>query len=230
MFIIINGAVDVRIRAVDGREIGIATLTNGDYSGEQALLPGASGKRNASVRSLQRTTLISISKTEVLHAIEEDSIFNIDIDSEAELIPQLLRTVRLFRTITDYEFERYRTMFEIVQLEPGEIVIRENEHDDCLYAVMEGTVEVFIMDQDGRVVILAELERGAYFGEQALLPGGNHRRNANVRTNNDCKLVKISEKLFNLVLRKDKQLAPALKLIGETQRKKIADILNTESF
>ena len=45
MYIVLDGTVDVRITAVDGREITIATLKAGEFFGEQALLPGAAGRR-----------------------------------------------------------------------------------------------------------------------------------------------------------------------------------------
>ena len=52
MYIVLEGTVEVSIRGVSGgREITIATLNAGDFFGEQSLLPGGTGRRNASVRA-----------------------------------------------------------------------------------------------------------------------------------------------------------------------------------
>ena len=75
MYIILDGLVDVRIKAVGGREITIATLKSGEFFGEQALLPGASGRRNASVRALKTCTLFKITKKDVaLGLVESEEV------------------------------------------------------------------------------------------------------------------------------------------------------------
>ena len=49
-----------------GREISIATLRAGDFFGEQSLLPGGTGRRNASVRAFHPSKLFRIDKKHVL--------------------------------------------------------------------------------------------------------------------------------------------------------------------
>ena len=230
MYIILDGTVDVRIRAVAGREITIATLKTGAFFGEQALLPGASGKRNASVRSLQKAKLFKISKSDVLlgakaggQALPENE--DLSSLSEEQRISHLLRSNRLFRSLTNQDLESVNDWAQVVHYEPGETIVREAEPGDFMYIVLEGEVEVFIVDDDGKVAVLSTLTRGHYFGEQALLPQGTGRRNANVRAGTQVSLIRVARDYFRLVLNRDNRLMLALRVVGDSQRKTITEIL-----
>jgi CRP-like cAMP-binding protein len=233
MYIILEGTVDVRIRAVAGREITIATLKTGEFFGEQALLPGASGKRNASVRSLQRAKLFKISKSDVLLGAKTSGQALPDTEdlsglSEDQRIRHLLKSNRLFRSLTDHDLESVNDWAQIVHYEPGELIVRETEPGDYMYIVLEGSVEVFIVDDDGKVAVLATLTSGHYFGEQALLPQGTGRRNANVRAATQVSLIRVARDYFRLVLNRDNKLMLALRVVGDSQRKTISEILGHE--
>jgi CRP-like cAMP-binding protein len=226
MFIILDGLVDVRIKAVGGREITIATLKAGEFFGEQALLPGASGRRNASVRVVRDCVLFKITKKDVaLGLAEHEDIPELAEDdaliSDAERAKMLVRSVRLFRSLSEKDLDKIESWTEIAYYEPGEIIVREGEEGDYMYIVLDGSVEVFVADEDGKVVILSQLIKGNYFGEQALLPEGSGKRNANVRANNRATLVRVARKYFQLIINHDNKLMLALKAVGDSQFDKI---------
>jgi uncharacterized protein YhbP (UPF0306 family) len=55
-----------------------------------------------------------------------------------------------------------------VQVEPGEVVIRQGDPADKFFIIVEGKVEV-LREDDGETRKLAELESGEFFGEIALM-------------------------------------------------------------
>ena len=233
MYIIIDGSVDVRIKAVGGREITIATLKSGEFFGEQALLPGSSGRRNATVRALQKSRLFKILKTDAALGMSmsedlADELTIIDGTSE-ERVRMMLRSVRLFRSLSSRDLDRVGDWTEVVTFEAGEMIVREAEDGDYMYVVLDGSVEVFVVDDDGKIVVLSELTRGHYFGEQALLPQGTGRRNANVRANERATLVRVAKRFFQLIINHDNKLMLALKAVGASQKKKIIDAIGGES-
>jgi ATP-binding cassette subfamily B protein len=238
MYVLIDGLVDVRIKAVDGREITIATLQQGDYFGEQALLPGATGRRNATVRALQPTRALRITRNDVLLGVnkKEPEAFpelgGVEGMEETadQRIKMLLRGNRLFRCLNEADFNKVSVWTVLGDYRPGEIILREGDAGDALYVVMDGIVDVFVLDDEGKVVILAHLTRGHYFGEQALLPGSKGVHNANARANDAVKLVRIAREYFQLVLNRDKKLAQALKIVGDSQRKKIEETRRREDW
>ena len=233
MYIIIDGSVDVRIKAVGGREITIATLKSGDFFGEQALLPGSSGRRNATVRALQKSRLFKILKTDAALGMSmsedlADELTLIDGTSE-DRVRMMLRSVRLFRSLSSRDLDRVGDWAEVVTFEAGEMIVREAEDGDYMYVVLDGSVEVFVVDDDGKIVVLSELTRGHYFGEQALLPQGTGRRNANVRANERATLVRVAKRFFQLIINHDNKLMLALKAVGASQKKKIIGAIGGES-
>lgn len=233
MYVILDGAVDVRIRAVGGREITIATLKSGEFFGEQALLPGASGRRNATVRALQKSRLFRISRGDAalgLGSVEAEEVALEPMTGSAEeRVRMMIRSVRLFRSLSGRDLDRVGDWTETVTFEDGEIILREAEEGDFMYVVLDGSVEVFVMDDDGKIVALATLTRGHYFGEQALLPQGTGRRNANVRAAERVVLIRVAKRYFQLIINHDNKLMLALRAVGAAQKKKIVDAIGEPS-
>ncbi len=229
MYIVLDGVVDVRITAVGGREITIATLKAGEFFGEQALLPGSTGRRNATVRALSVCRLFRIGKGDValgLAKTEDLSLSGMPEEaSDEDRVRMLVRSVRLFRSLSPHDLERVGEWTETVTFEDGDIVLREADEGDFMYVVLDGAVEVFVMDDDGKIVVLGRLTAGHYFGEQALLPGGTGKRNANVRAEGEVTLVRVAKRYFQLIVNHDNKLMLALKAVGDAQRRRISDLI-----
>ena len=229
MYVILEGTVEVSIRSgTGGREITIATLREGDFFGEQSLLPNGTGRRNASVRALHPSKLFRIDKKHVLLHVSgldesEDATIQVFKPEEKE-VRKILGKLRLFQSLSEVELDSYRSWTEVITVGPGDFVLKESEHGEHLYVVLDGIVEVFIIDEDGKINILARLEPGDYFGEQALMDGSNGERNAYVRTDNETRLIKIAKDYFKLALKRDSVLAMSLKKIGEAQTEEISKL------
>lgn len=196
------------------------------------MLPGSSGRRNATVRALQKSRLFRISKTDATLGMSmsddlSDELSLAEVTSE-ERVRMMLRSVRLFRSLSGRDLERVGDWTEVVTFEAGAIIVREAEDGDFMYVVLDGSVEVFVMDDDGKIVVLSELSRGHYFGEQALLPHGTGKRNANVRANARATLVRVAKRYFQLIINHDNKLMLALKAVGASQKKKIIDAIGGE--
>ena len=63
-YLIVRGSVQVFAIDRNGDEVVLAQLKELDHVGEQSLLPGHCGRRNASLRACQDTTLLRIPKAE----------------------------------------------------------------------------------------------------------------------------------------------------------------------
>ncbi len=62
MYIVIDGALAVKVKLPDGKEIEVAVFSAGDFFGEMSLLTGA--QRTASVVALTEATVLEISKAD----------------------------------------------------------------------------------------------------------------------------------------------------------------------
>jgi CRP-like cAMP-binding protein len=234
MYVVLEGSVDVSLRGegIGGREVTIATLRPGDFFGEQALEENTTtGRRKATVRALQKSKLFRIDKKHVRMGLErsrdpEDdktsltSMTSLTLSTPQDReVRELLRSVRLFQSLTDAELSNVRHWTEVLEVGPGDFVLKETEHGNCMYVVLDGIVEIFTLDDDGKIVILAVHERGNYFGEQALMPGSTGERNAYARTQGPARLIKVPKEYFRLVLNRDSAVAQALLKLGQAQKK-----------
>ena len=230
MYVLLEGVAEVTIRSGGGgREVTIATLRAGDFFGDVSLMPENTDRRNASVRAIHPCKVFRIDKKHVLMSVQGD----IDESEEVTIrrqspmeqeIVDLLRGMRLFNSLTQEELMNIGNWTELVTVGPGDFVLKEAEEGEVLYVVLNGTVEIFTQDDDGKLSILAEHGRGNYFGEQALLPGSSGKRNAYARSNDEVKLIQVPRDFFRLVINRDSVLYDALKKIGEAQKKEIDDI------
>jgi len=251
MYIILEGTVEVLIRAESSnRDISIATLRAGDFFGERSLMPGSTGRRNATIKAVYPTKVFRIDKKYVLLSIKRDD-FSLSDDEDVTLInvasskpapqPQatppkpvmpafppdevrdLIIKIRLFKSLNRDELLTIHEWTEVVKVGPGDFVLKESQPGDAMYVVLEGSVEIFTLDIDGKIVILAHLKTGDYFGEQSLMPDTKGKRNAFARTENESRLIKIPKEYFRLVLKRDSELAKELKKKHENQKQKLKD-------
>lgn len=222
MYLVLNGSFEVRVRSADNRETAIATIQPGEFFGEQALMPGSSGRRNAGVRANSASLAFRIAgyavatgmaKVDALTQFGEDGVASL-----ADQVRMLLRSVRVFRSIAAKDLERSGEWTKVEHLEAGDIILREDEEGEAMYVVLDGVVEPFVMDDDGKVVVLGHLDKGQYFGEQALLPGSPGKHATNVRAKTDVTLIRVGKRHFQAIVKHDKNLYEALKAVGDAQR------------
>ncbi|HVK70517.1 MAG TPA: cyclic nucleotide-binding domain-containing protein, partial [Polyangium sp.] len=94
---------------------------------------------------------------------------------------------------------------------PHDRVVREGERGSSLFVLASGTVEVLVRQQSGQDVAVATLERGAVFGEVALLTGSE--RIATVRTTCESTLYEISKQALAPIIESRPQLVVELGLL-----------------
>ncbi len=224
MYIILDGYLEVSIRSGSSdREVGIATLRPGDFFGEQSLLPWGTGRRNASVKALHSAKVFRIDKKYVLLAIKHDEdedsadITAINTKFEPDEVRDLIMDMRLFKSLNNQELATIRDWTEIVTFGPGDFVVKKFQKGEHLYVILDGKAEVFTLDDDGEIIILAELGAGEFFGEQALMPDSKGKRNAFVRANDETRLIKIPKEYFRLILNRDEKIAAKLKKTQESR-------------
>ncbi|RME34432.1 MAG: cyclic nucleotide-binding domain-containing protein [Gammaproteobacteria bacterium] len=210
MYLILDGAVEIRIRAVDGREIGLDSLREGDLFGEQALRPGSDGLRNASVRALTEVCLLEIPRRVVLPLISaisdaSGSHRNREDSREEELL-DLVAQCPLFNALDSAELCALSSTLEILYCLPGQKVVRQGEPGNCLYIVLQGRMEAYLEPQPSHHILLAELLRGQYFGEEALLPLSDGRRLASVRAMGNALIARLPGDRFRALLREHPSL------------------------
>ena len=83
-------------------------------------------------------------------------------------------------------------------MEPGKVIVKQNEDGDFFYVIMQGRVMVTREMPNAKAVKLAELDHGACFGEEALI--SDTKRNATVTAMSKGKLMRLSKQDFRSLL------------------------------
>src|SRR5262245_32984371 len=98
-YVVVRGSVEVFAIDRNGDEVVLAQLEELDHVGEQSLLPGHSGRRNASLRACEDSTLLRIPKAELQKLLTQRQTLK-DLLSQAgqhQVRENMIRTTRLAR-------------------------------------------------------------------------------------------------------------------------------------
>src|SRR5262245_22867762 len=98
-YVVVRGSVQVFAIDRNGDEVVLAQLKELDHVGEQSLLPGHSGRRNASLRACEDTTLLRIPKAELQEILAHRHTLS-ELLSQTGVRQQranMIRTARLVR-------------------------------------------------------------------------------------------------------------------------------------
>jgi CRP/FNR family cyclic AMP-dependent transcriptional regulator len=85
------------------------------------------------------------------------------------------------------------------------VIIHGGDAPDSLYYITKGSVSVIAEDDDGREIVLAYLNSGAFFGEMGLFSHGPER-SAWIRAREECEVAEISYDRFRQVATEEPEL------------------------
>ncbi|MFM1920590.1 MAG: Flp pilus assembly complex ATPase component TadA [Candidatus Hydrogenedentota bacterium] len=117
------------------------------------------------------------------------------MDSMRDTYSVLARRMDLFRNLDGEAVAKIFARGITEEYEPGQAVFFKGDEGDCLYLILGGSVEIFDGDR-----VMATLERGALFGEMALI--SKEPRSASARAVESSSLLALSqETIYNVMPR-----------------------------
>lgn len=110
-------------------------------------------------------------------------------------ITALLLQSRLFARIPPSNIERIGQLIEPIEVNNGDVVVRQGDIGDYYYVIEAGRCEVLSEQaNDNEPIRLAQLGKGESFGEEALVT--DSKRNATVRMTSDGVLLRLTRDYF----------------------------------
>ena len=101
---------------------------------------------------------------------------------------------------------------EVLQFAPGDLIFRSGETGDCMFGLLEGSVELSWNDESGQEVIQA----GDVFGAGALVTP-EHRRYGNARALSDCRVLVMNREKFLFAVQESPMFA--IELLGSIDQR-----------
>ena len=130
---------------------------------------------------------------------------------------ELLAANPLFASLNAGQLATLAPLTRCVRFGPGETVVREGDPGDCLFQVVEGRVAVSKGEET-----VAELSRGAMFGEMTLLT--DTPRNATVRSCGETVLLEVERRDLMPLLEANPELLDELGELMNRRRRALEEL------
>ncbi|MEY5025852.1 MAG: hypothetical protein RLZZ244_1380 [Verrucomicrobiota bacterium] len=132
---------------------------------------------------------------ETRHNVSDESVLkelpqSLAVDVMIQLNRGILEKVEFFKNANEIFIREIVNMLESIVFLPGDYIIRQGEHGDCMYFLSSGVAEVLV---DGNLIV--RLESGSPFGEIALVSG--EKRTASVRALDYCDVYRLQRDAFD---------------------------------
>jgi uncharacterized membrane protein len=122
-----------------------------------------------------------------------------------EMTLDAIRSVPLFASLDDEAASELRSLLRTREAKTGTPLFRTGDDGDAMYLIENGRVRISITDEDKKEIMLAELARGDFFGEMAIIDG--KKRSADAVIAEDARLAVLSRDNFLRFIRNNPTVA-----------------------
>ena len=116
--------------------------------------------------------------------------------------------ISIFSDLNESELKDVENKFTSRSYPKNSMIILEEEFGDIVFIIIEGTIKITRVNDEGKEVILSLLGEGEIFGEMAIIDG--EARSANALAQEPCELLAIQKNDFIALLRKNFKISLGL--------------------
>ncbi len=221
LYVIIRGEVSI-VREANGQRMHVATLTDGEFFGEMALLTDT--PRVASVEAVTTTEMFEVSRDTLRRLIQEfPQVVPVLIGFlKDRLLEIFVKTSDLLRPVPEAKRWVLARKFKLYEIKEGKVILKEGKPSGGLMIFLAGTA-VATRQRKGKTVVLGELHPGSLVGEISLLTGGPAV--ATVRAKSKAWLLAISQKQFKTLTNAFPQMREYVERLAAKRREENAAVI-----
>jgi cAMP-dependent protein kinase regulator len=199
MFVVVEGMVNVVREEPSGEQRHLASLPEGSFFGEMALVAGT--PRLATVIAAQDGLLFEIDRVVLttLAAIHPEIDRVVHRFYQDRLLSNLLAASPLFRSFSFDDRRSIAARFTLRSLEPHAPILEQDKPGLGFFVILRGQCEVSHVGADGTQHVYPPLREGDHFGEISLLFGTPCT--ATVRALTHIELLELPPGAFNELVR-----------------------------
>lgn len=124
------------------------------------------------------------------------------------MLVEYIKNIPLFKHLKEAQLREIAARCKSGRYKKGEVVFYKTDLTTDLYIVNSGRVKAVLADEEGGEIVLAQFEKGAFFGELSLLDGKG--RSATIVADVDAELAILNKDVFLDLLYKDPKISVEL--------------------
>jgi CRP-like cAMP-binding protein len=144
------------------------------------------------------------------------------------MLVNYLKNIPIFSHLKDPQLKEIAARCRTVRFRKSDVVFHKTDPSTDLYIVNSGKVKAVLIDDEGAEMVLAEFEKGAFFGELSLLDGKG--RSASIVADADSELAVLNKDVFFDLLYKDPKIAVELITTLVERLRKADDMIESLAF
>lgn len=145
---------------------------------------------------------------------------------QKEINGSILKNIPIFSEISPGDLDKIASEMKIQEFREGDLIFREGDHGDELFVVIQGSVSIFIIDKEGKEVILSTITPGSFFGEMSIIEQAP--RSANCRVLQDSAFLVLRSDDFLRIIRSMPDCA--VKIMNSMLSITVSRLLNVGAF
>jgi CRP/FNR family transcriptional regulator, cyclic AMP receptor protein len=143
----------------------------------------------------------------------------------SSVTPQLLAEIPLFAAMDEEERAELRFLMTERMFQPGEVVMKAGEPEGAFHIIDQGEVQLWLIDTEGKKVVLDVLSSGKFFGELSML--SEETRSASATSEGKVLTLELRRSdFFDFLRRRPEAALDVLTVLGD-RLKHTDDILRT---
>lgn len=121
-------------------------------------------------------------------------------------LTELVENIALFKNFSKKDRKKICEMCKLIKFKEGQIIFNEGERDDSLYIILNGRVKI-LKSRTDKNILLAELNKGDFFGEMEILHPSRSGRTASAVASSDAELLKITKQEIDKAIKNSRLYA-----------------------
>lgn len=144
------------------------------------------------------------------------------------MLVDYIKNIPLFRHLKDAQLKEIASRCRNAHFRKGDVVFYKTDLSTDLYIVDSGRLKAVLVDEEGDEMVLAQFEKGAFFGELSLLDGKG--RSATIVADTDAELSVLNKDVFLDLLYKEPKIAVELMATLVERLRKADEIIESLAF
>jgi CRP/FNR family cyclic AMP-dependent transcriptional regulator len=144
------------------------------------------------------------------------------------MLIEYLKNIPLFKHLKDSQLKEIAARCKSAQYKKGDVIFHKSDLSTELYIVNSGKLKALLVDEEGDEIVLAQFEKGAFFGELSLLDGKG--RSATIVVEKEAELSILKKEVFFDILYKDPRITVELMATLVDRLRKADEMIESLAF